>query len=227
MLGISNMTSYPLFRLESLATLPNVTAKDIRNYFRLANKSTPEANAFRRRMGRVLGFPANVTPTWAAIRLQAGFAPFDRNIATFTERLYGTGGRGHRNSQGSTRWPEGPRYTYFSGPVVQRHHNMTPWARIFKAAPELRKRAGMIAYGLTLPPHNANGPQGRIPLNRNMAKMIAEFVRKLELNNVRRSPRAPVPARLRAPTPPRAPSPRRTPSPSRRRSARTRSAKRV
>jgi hypothetical protein len=212
------MTSLPVFRLQSLATMPNVTAKDIRNYFRLKNKSNPEANAFRRRMGRLLGFPANVTPTWAAINAQAGLTPFARNVETFTARLMGTGGRGHRNARGATRWPGGNPYTYFSGPVVNRRHNMSPYASVFRAAPPLRTRAGMIAVGLSRPPHNANGAQGRVPLNRNMAKMIAELVRKMELANVRRSPHAPVPRALRAP------SPRRTPSPPRRRSARTRSA---
>ena len=218
---ITSMSSLPVFRLQSLATMPNVTANDIRNYFRLTNKTTPEANAFRRRMGRLLGFPTNVTPTWAAIKVQAGFAPFARNVATFTARLMGTGGRGHRNAQGATRWPGGNPYTYFSGPVVNRRHNMSPWASVFRAAPPLRRRAGLIAVGLTRPPHNANGAQGRVPLSRNMAKMIGELVRTLELGNVRRSPRSPVPGALRAP------SPRRTPSPSRRRSVRTRSAKRV
>jgi hypothetical protein len=215
------MSSFPLFRLQSLATLPNVTAKDFRNYFRLVNRTTPEANAFRRRMGRVLGFPANVTPTWNAIRLQAGFAPFQSNYNTFTARLLGTGGRGHRNARGATRWPGGNPYTYFSGPVVQRRHNASPYASIFRAAPQLRTRAGMIALGLSLPPHNASGPQGRIPLNRNMAKKIAELVRMLELENLRRSPRTPAPRTLRAL--PAAPA-RTTPSPPRRRSARTRSA---
>jgi len=212
------MSSLPVFRLQSLATMPNVTARDIRNYFRLKNKSNPEANAFRRRMGRLLGFPVNVTPTWAAINVQAGFAPFARNVETFTARLLGTGGRGHRNARGATHWPGGNPYTYFSGPVVNRRHNMSPYASVFLAAPPLRKRAGMIAVGLTRPPHNASGPQGRIPLNRNMAKMISELVRKLELENARRSPRAPVPRTLQAASPPR------VPSPPRRRSVRSRSA---